>query len=149
MDRVEDEMSRWKSRGIRRLICAIGFSLDGLRFAFHSEAAFRQELAALLVLVPLALWLRDAAVDRALLIGSLFLVLVTELLNTAIEAVVDRVPRTALGWKSKFNSTNSTGSSVNGLQSCRPSKKRKIDLRWSLLANSNIKIAPGPKTLRI
>ena len=91
MDRAEDGMSRWKSRGIRRLICAIGFSINGLRFAFRSEAAFRQELAALLVLVPLALWLRDSAVERALLIGSLFLVIITELLNTAIEAVVDRV----------------------------------------------------------
>ena len=91
MQRSEDALNRWKSRGIKRLLCAIGFSIEGLRFAFRSEAAFRQELAALLVLMPLALWLGHSAVERALLIGSLFLVLITELLNTAVEAVVDRV----------------------------------------------------------
>lgn len=91
MQRSEDALNRWKSRGIKRLLCAIGFSIEGLRFAFRSEAAFRQELAALLVLVPLALWLEHSAVERALLTGSLFLVLITELLNTAVEAVVDRV----------------------------------------------------------
>jgi diacylglycerol kinase (ATP) len=71
--------------------------------AWRDEAAFRQELAACALLVPLALWLPVAPLERVALIGSLVLVLVVELLNSAIEAAVDRVgvERHALAKKAK------------------------------------------------
>lgn len=77
--------------GIARIIDATGYSWKGFRAAFKHEAAFRQELLLLLVLTPLALWLGEDGVDFALLIGSLLLVLMVELLNSAVEAVVDRI----------------------------------------------------------
>ncbi len=77
--------------GVRRIINATFFSLAGLKTAWRNEAAFRQECALCVVLVPLAFWLGQTAVERALLIGSCLLVLVVELLNSAVEAVVDRV----------------------------------------------------------
>jgi diacylglycerol kinase (ATP) len=80
-----------KPSGIRRLMLASVNSLKGLRSAFESEAAFRQELALAIVLIPLGLWLGDSPVEKVLLVGSVLLVLVVELLNTAIESVVDRV----------------------------------------------------------
>ncbi len=80
-----------ENTGLRHLVNATRWSLQGLAAAWHHEAAFRQEVAASLVLVPLALWLGENGVERALLLGSWLLVLVTELLNSAIEAVVDRV----------------------------------------------------------
>ncbi|HHH12622.1 MAG TPA: diacylglycerol kinase [Thiolapillus brandeum] len=64
--------------------------MRGLAAAFRHEAAFRQELAATLVLVPLALWLGENGVERALLAGSWLLVPVVELLNSGLEAIVDR-----------------------------------------------------------
>lgn len=63
----------------------------GLRAAFVNEAAFRQELALFVVMAPLGYWLGSSGVERALLIGSVLLVLIVELLNSAIEAVVDRI----------------------------------------------------------
>ena len=80
-----------KAVGLERLLRATGYSLAGLRSCLRSEAAFRQELALALVAMPLALWLGDTGVERALLIGSVILVLIVELLNTAVEVVVDRV----------------------------------------------------------
>lgn len=77
--------------GIARIVAALRHSADGLMEAFRSEAAFRQELALCAVLIPLAVWLPVGGLERLLLIGSLIAVLVVELLNTAIEAVVDRV----------------------------------------------------------
>lgn len=77
--------------GLRRIAKAMIYSIQGLRAAYGGEAAFRQELLACLVLVPLALWLGATPLHRAMLIGSLLLVLVTELVNTAVEAAVDRV----------------------------------------------------------
>ncbi|RJX20225.1 MAG: diacylglycerol kinase [Desulfobulbus sp.] len=78
-------------QGLRRVWRAFGWSMSGLRAALHNEAAFRQEAGLCLVLAPLALWLGETGTERALLIGSLSLVLITELLNSAIEAVVDRI----------------------------------------------------------
>ncbi len=75
---------------MRRLIDAARFSLASLGAAL-SEAAFRQELALSAVLVPLGLYLGKSGVERALLAGSLLLVLIVELLNSAIEAAVDRI----------------------------------------------------------
>jgi len=83
-------MSKPGKQGIVRVIDAAGYSWAGLKAAFKNEAAFRQELALFIILTPLALWLGDSGVEQALLIGSLFLVLIVELVNSAIEAVVDR-----------------------------------------------------------
>lgn len=77
--------------GLRRIINAGGYSMQGLRAALLNEAAFRQELFLCLVLAPLGLWLGQGGVERAMLLGSLFLVLIVELLNSAVEALVDRV----------------------------------------------------------
>jgi len=73
-----------------RLLKAVGYSADGFKAAF-SEAAFRLELVLSAILIPLGLYLGKGGVDRALLVGSVLLVLVVELLNSAIEAAVDRV----------------------------------------------------------
>lgn len=78
-------------RGLRRVTRALGHSWSGLGAAFRNEAAFRQELLLLAAGVPLALSLEIGRADKALLIGSLLLILVVELLNSAVEAVVDRV----------------------------------------------------------
>ena len=77
--------------GLRRLINACGYSVNGLRAAFRLEDAFRQEVGLAAVLMPLALLLPVDAAGRALLLGSVFLVLIVELLNSAIEAAVDRI----------------------------------------------------------
>ena len=77
--------------GFRRVVNATFFSFAGLRIAWKNEAAFRQECALSVVLVPLAFWLGQTAVQISLLIGTCFLVLIVELLNTAVESVVDRV----------------------------------------------------------
>ena len=76
--------------GLAHFISAFHWSMAGLRVAL-GEAAFRQELALFVVLAPLACWLGETGVERALMVGSLLLVLVTELLNSAVECVVDRV----------------------------------------------------------
>jgi diacylglycerol kinase (ATP) len=77
--------------GLQRLINATGYSLSGLAAATRHEDAFRQELILAAILVPLGLWLGASGVERAILVGSVLLVLVVELLNSAIEATVDRV----------------------------------------------------------
>ena len=77
--------------GFKRVWNALFFSLSGIAAAWRHESAFRQELTIAILLVPCALWLGHDAVEYALLLGSLLIVLVTELLNSAIEAVVDRV----------------------------------------------------------
>ena len=77
--------------GATRLWLATLNSLRGLKHCYHSEAAFRQEVCAALVLVPLAIWLGQTAVERTLLVGSVLLVMIVELLNTGIEVVVDRI----------------------------------------------------------
>jgi diacylglycerol kinase (ATP) len=76
--------------GLKRVIMAAGFSLQGLVSTWRQESAFRQELTLALVLLPAAVWLGTSAVEHALLIGSLLLVLIVELVNSAIESVVDR-----------------------------------------------------------
>lgn len=86
---MDDEYT--KNTGITRLIKAFGYSIAGFRACFKHEAAFRQELAASLLIVPAALWLGGTGVERAILLGSWMLVPIVELLNSAIEAVVDRI----------------------------------------------------------
>jgi diacylglycerol kinase (ATP) len=84
-------MAGYISRATEHLVKATGYSLAGLRAALRHEEAFRQELLALVVIVPTALWLGKTGVERVLLIGSWLLVMVVELINSAIEAVVDRI----------------------------------------------------------
>ena len=77
--------------GLRRLINAFGYSLDGLRAAYRNEDAFRQEVRLALVLIPLALVLGHTSIERALMTACVLLVIVVELLNSAVEATVDRI----------------------------------------------------------
>jgi diacylglycerol kinase (ATP) len=77
--------------GLRRIWNAGLYSIAGIRAAWKNEAAFRQELVLCVLLLPAALWIGNSAVQRGLLIGTCLLVLVVELLNSAIEAVVDRI----------------------------------------------------------
>lgn len=74
-----------------RVVRAFGYSLAGLRAAYNEESAFRQELLLVAVLAPLGLWLGRDGVERSLLVGSLLVVLIVELLNSAVEATVDRI----------------------------------------------------------
>jgi diacylglycerol kinase (ATP) len=76
--------------GFARIIDAAGYSWQGLTAAYRHEAAFRQELFLMLILLPLAFFLGKNSLESALLAGSLFIVLIAEILNSAIEAVVDR-----------------------------------------------------------
>ena len=84
-------MAKPGNTGIRRIVNATYYSFAGLRSAWRTEAAFRQECLLAIVLVPFGCWLGQSTVERALLIGSCLIVLIVELLNTAIENVVDRV----------------------------------------------------------
>jgi diacylglycerol kinase (ATP) len=85
-------LSPYKGKtGLRRLINAFGYSISGLRAAYRLEDAFRQEILLAAVLTPAALLLPVAPTGRALLLASVFLVLIVELLNSAIEAAVDRI----------------------------------------------------------
>lgn len=77
--------------GLRRVLNAFRYSLAGLRAAYTGEDAFRQEVWLAALLIPLAFWLPAGGVGRALMVGSVLLVLVVELLNSAVEAAVDRV----------------------------------------------------------
>ena len=77
--------------GLRRIMNAFHYSLDGLTAAYRHEDAFRQEVLFAIILIPLALFIEHEAIGRALMIGSVLLVMVVELLNSAIEATVDRV----------------------------------------------------------
>ena len=76
---------------MRRVWNAMFYSFRGFAGAFRNEAAFRQELGLCVVLAPIGIWLGTTGVERALLVGALLLVLMVELLNSGIEAVVDRV----------------------------------------------------------
>ncbi|MFT3757774.1 diacylglycerol kinase [Thauera sp.] len=77
--------------GLRRVWNAFHYSLDGLGAAWRHEDAFRQEAVLAVVMVPLALWLGEGAIERVLMIGSVLLVLIVELMNSAVEATVDRI----------------------------------------------------------
>jgi len=77
-------------QGIVRLINALGYSRDGLASAWKNEAAFREETLLAAVAIPLAIFLGQTGVDRALLIGSILLILIVEILNSGLEAVVDK-----------------------------------------------------------
>ena len=80
-----------KNTGIIRIIKAVGYSLEGLRAAFASEAAFRQELLLFAICIPIAFMLDVSSLERALMIGSLFGVLIVEIINTAFETTIERI----------------------------------------------------------
>ncbi len=82
---------REKPQGLVRLMRAFGNSFKGFAGAFREEAAFRQELALAVVVVPLGLWLGHTGVEKALLVAPMLLILIVELLNSAIEAAIDRI----------------------------------------------------------
>lgn len=77
--------------GFDHFIHAFGWSLQGLLTTFRAEAAFRQELFFCALLTPVGLWLGETGVERALLIGSLLLVLIVEIVNSAVESIVNRI----------------------------------------------------------
>ena len=77
-------------QGLTRLINALGYSRDGLAAAWKNEAAFREEVLLAIVAIPLAIVLGHTGVDRALMIGAILLILIVEILNSGLEAVVDK-----------------------------------------------------------
>lgn len=83
-------MAKPDNTGIRRILRATKFSAQGLAQAWQHEAAFRQELVLVLILVPVAAWLGQTALERAVLIGCCLIVLIVELINSATEAAIDR-----------------------------------------------------------
>lgn len=77
--------------GLRRLWNALHYSLAGFKAAYQNEDAFRQEVLMAAVLIPLALFLPAPAIGKALMVASVLLVMIVELLNSAVEATVDRI----------------------------------------------------------
>ena len=84
-------MNKPGRRGLKRVAFAFYYSLKGFRAAWLNEAAFRQELSAMLVMIPFAFWLGQTVEQQILLIAPCLLVVIVELINSAIEAVVDRI----------------------------------------------------------
>lgn len=78
-------------KGIARIIKASQYSWQGFKAAFANEEAFRQEIFLAIILIPLSLYLGDSGIERALLISVVLIILIAELLNSGIEAIVDRV----------------------------------------------------------
>lgn len=88
---IADKMAKQGKRGLRRIWDAAGYSAAGFATAWRGEEAFRQEAVLGLFLAPLALWLGQSGMERMLLVGSWLMVMIVEILNTAIEATVDRI----------------------------------------------------------
>ncbi|WP_455234729.1 diacylglycerol kinase [Thiogranum longum] len=84
-------MGKEGNTGFKRIVRAADFSRKGFVAVFRNEAAFRQEIALTIVLLPLAFWLGDNALERAIMVGIWLIVPIVELLNSGIEAVVDRI----------------------------------------------------------
>ena len=91
MDSGQVESPHKGKTGLRRIWNALFYSFDGLKAAYRHEDAFRQEVWLALVLIPLALFLPVSGIGKALMIASVLVVLIVELLNSAVEATVDRV----------------------------------------------------------
>lgn len=87
----DGEMSKPGKKGVQRIIWATYYSYRGIRSALQNEAAFRQEFVLMLLLIPLAFWVGETVEQQLLLIGPCVLVVIVELINSAIEAVVDRI----------------------------------------------------------
>jgi diacylglycerol kinase (ATP) len=84
-------MAKTGNTGLTRIIKAAGYSKQGLQAAWANEAAFRQEVLLALIMIPAAFWVAENSIELILLISVVFLVLIVELLNSAVEAVVDRI----------------------------------------------------------
>ena len=84
-------MAKPGKTGFSRLIDAFGYSWLGYKAGFKNEAAFREELFLGAIMLPTAIIFSESAIELAVLLGSLFLVLITELLNSGVEAIVDRI----------------------------------------------------------
>jgi diacylglycerol kinase (ATP) len=84
-------MANHNQKGIGRIWHATLYSLAGIRAAWKHEAAFRQEVLLSVILAPAAVWLGGSTVERLMLLGSCLIVLITELLNSAVEAAIDRI----------------------------------------------------------
>jgi diacylglycerol kinase (ATP) len=91
MDEMSAQINKPPHRGLSHVVNALNYSMQGIKAAFAYEEAFRLELIACIAMAPLGVWLGQTGIERALLLGSLLLVLIVELLNSAIETVVDRV----------------------------------------------------------
>lgn len=87
---MEPTVAKPGNTGLRRILRATVYSAQGIKHAWRHEAAFRQELALTLVLTPVAFWLGQTTLERALLIGVCLVVLIVEFLNSAVEATIDR-----------------------------------------------------------
>ena len=79
------------NKGLKRIHNALFFSMHGFKACFKTEEAFRQEVYLAIIMIPLGLWLGKNAVEQSLLVGSVFLVLTVEILNTAVERAIDRI----------------------------------------------------------
>jgi len=84
-------MANQNAKGVKRIVNAFFFSIAGFKAVWKHEEAFRQEFFLLIVAAPLALWLTANNIERVLLIGSIISVLLVELLNSAVEAAIDRI----------------------------------------------------------
>ena len=84
-------MANQNAKGFKRLINACFFSAAGFKATWTHEEAFRQEVILFVISTPIAIWLGQSTIEKLLLIGSIVLVMLVELLNSAVEAVVDRV----------------------------------------------------------
>lgn len=84
-------MNKPRKTGLSRIIAAGGYSLQGLKAAYQNEAAIRQEIFAGIILIPFSFYLANNGIELALLLGSLLLVFLMELTNSAIEAIIDRI----------------------------------------------------------
>ena len=88
---MENRVTYYNEKGLKRFINAFLFSFAGFKATWKHEEAFRQEVIVFIIAVPLAIWLAENKLEIVLLIASVGLVMVTELLNSALEAIVDRV----------------------------------------------------------
>ena len=84
-----EDSSQFRNTGLKRVVLATKYSMEGLAYAFRNEAAFRQEALLAMVLIPLAIWFQPGFVPFCLLVGSILLVMIVELLNTGIETAID------------------------------------------------------------
>ena len=91
LQHTKSPMAKRSGKGLSRIYSAFGWSMSGLKATFVHEAAFRQELFLCLALAPLAFYFGQTGVEKALLLGSLLLILIVELLNSAVETAVDRI----------------------------------------------------------
>ena len=91
LENIEGESPFKGKTGLRRLFNAFGYSMAGLKAAYVNEDAFRQEVRMAVLLIPLGIYLGNTGIERAVMVASVILVIIVELLNSSIEATVDRI----------------------------------------------------------